>query len=634
MSRRAIAILVASASIQLALTVLPDTMGDLLVYRSWTRALTRDGLVAAYWPAPAPLDSPRFDPPIDYPPLLPYAFWVLGHALQACSPAALHGNDWLLDFLIRLPFVLSNLLLALLVYTEVRRFAPSAANLAIALVALNPALIFDTAYWGQADAPCALFIAVSLVALVRGRPEWAWAALTAAVLTKPLAYPLAPLVAFETVRRFGLGRTLRAGAAALAVGCVAFVPFLQGGHVLDAMGSLVTQVDAMPYISVNAHNLWWLVGLGAPWTNAYARPLGLLSWNTISLVLFGGFYVAVLALLWRSREPRSLYMAAATVSFGFFVLSTHMHENHLFCVLPLLALAGAESKPARMALCILTAAMLTNMALHDPLLTYWARPYTPGPYILLPSRLDLQVELRERLIRLGYPWIVRQMRGETTLAGSLATLVNAQAVVLTFLAWLAFLWKARGFDPTLRASSWWTPRHFWVPAAAFALAIGAPFLDHVFHYESEHYFLLHFEDARIHTVDPARVGIYTFDIDGDRRKVLWVHPPSDVGYSLTLPAGAVLHTALALQPATWTPEKGDGVRFEIRVQDAGQRHTLLSRYLDPKHNPADRRWEPVTVDLSSFAGRPILLTFATTGGPVGNVDFDWAGFGDPTLETR
>jgi len=634
MSRRAIAVLVVSALIQVALATIPDTMGDLLEYRSWTRTLTQEGLIAAYWPPSAAAHSPSFSPPIDYPPLLPYAFWVIGHALQAFSPSAVGENGWLLDFLIRLLFVVSSLLLALLVYVEVRRVAPSAANLALALVALNPALIFDTAYWGQADAPCALFIAASLVALVRGRPEWAFAALAVAALVKPLAYPLAPLIVFETVRRFGMARAFRAGASALAVGVVALVPFLQSGHLPDALRSLVTQVDAMPYISVNAHNLWWLVGLGAPWTSAYARPLGLFSWSAMSLLLFGVLYMAVLVLLWRSREPRSLYAAAATVSFGFFVLSTHMHENHLFAVLPLLVLAGAESRPARTALCVLTVAMLANMVLHDPFLTYWARPYTPGPPILLPSMLDPQPELEERFIGLGYPWLVDQMRGQSTLFGSSATLVNAQAVVIAFLAWLAFLWRARGFDPTLRASSWSTPRYFWGIAAALALATGAPFLDHVFRYESEHHVLLHFENARVHTADPARVGIDTFDIDGDRRDVLFVHPPSDVGYSLTLPAGAVLHTALALRPATWTKDKGDGVRFEIRIEDAGQHHTVLSRYLDPKNNPADRRWEPVRVDLSAFAGRAIVLTFATTGGPAGNINYDWAGFSDPTIEAR
>ncbi len=631
MTRRAAVILVVSALVQVALATIPATMSDLLEYRSWARQLTRVGLAGAYWPVQTTAESGPFTLPIDYPPLLPYVLSAIGRLVHAVSPEALEKNDRLLDFLIRLPLVASSLFLALVVYRETRRTVPGAAPLALALVALNPAIVFDTAYWGQADAPCALLVTASFVALVRGRPEWAWAAIATAALVKPLAYPFLPLVLVETLRRFGPRRALRSAGAAGAVAGAALLPFLWSGHLAVALRTLVTQVDAMPYISVNAHNLWWLVGRGVPWTEAHVRPLGLLSWSTLSLLLFGAFYLFVIVLLLRSREPRGLYVAAATVSFGFFVLSTHMHENHLFYALPLLALAGAESRPARTVLAVLTVTTLANMALHDPLLTDWARPYTPGPHVLLPSGLEPTLELQEQFARLGYPWIVRQLRGESTLVGLVATLVNALVVVLTLGAWLVVLRRARGLDQTLHLWACPLPRWFWLVGAALAVSAGAPFVAHVLRFESQHYFLLHFENARTVTDDPTRVGIHTFDIDGDRRKTLFVHPPSEVRYDLVPPPGAILRTAIA---QAWSTERGDGVQFEIRVEDEGRWRTLLSRRMDPRHEPADRRWEPVTVDLSPFSGRPITLTFATTAGGAGDIDFDWAGFADPSLETR
>ncbi len=484
MSRRATFVLMASAAIQVALATLPDTMGDLLEYRLWTRQLAHHGLAGAYWPPERPVDSPQFVLPIDYPPLLPYVLRVIGGALHAVSPAALETNDRLVDFLIRLPLVASSLLLALLVYLETRRTAPAAAPFALALVALNPAIVFDTAYWGQADAPCALLITASLVALARGRAEWAFVALVAAALVKPFAYPLAPLVLAFTLRRFGLRRTLRASAAAAVAAGAAFLPFLWGGHLAAALKALVTQVDAMPYISVNAHNLWWLVGRGLPWTDAHARALGPLSWNAVSLGLLGVLYLAVLALLVRCREPRSLYLAAATLAFGFFVLSTHMHENHLFYSLPLLALAAAESRLLRILLLLLSFCMLANMVLHDPFLTDWARPHTPGPAILMPAVLEPSLELQQRFARLGYPWIVRQLQGQNTLLGLLATLVNAQAVVLTLVAWLVVVWRARGLDGALRLPARPVPRWSWLVAAAFVVATGVPFVVHVLRFDT------------------------------------------------------------------------------------------------------------------------------------------------------
>jgi hypothetical protein len=230
---------------------------------------------------------------------------------------------------------------------------------------------------------------------------------------------------------------------------------------------------------VNAHNLWWLVGRGLPWTDAHSPALGPISWNAVSLALLGLLYLAVLALVVRCREPRSLYLAAATVAFGFFVLSTHMHENHLFYTLPLLALAAAESRALRVLLLALTVTMLANMILHDPFLTDWARPHTPGPAILAPAVLEPTLELQQRFTRLGYPWIVRQLQGQSTLLGMLATLANAQAVVLALAALLVALWRARGLDAALRLPAWPAPRWSWLAAAAFVVATGVPFVVHL-----------------------------------------------------------------------------------------------------------------------------------------------------------
>ena len=632
MNRKGLAIIVASGLIQAAaIATLPDTRGDLLLYRLWTRTLVQEGLAAAYWPP----KSTRFHPKIDYPPLIPYLLSGVGHGLHAVSPDALERNDRLLDFLIRVPFCAANLLLALLVYSETRRVAPGAANLALGLIALNPAIIFDTAYWGQADAPYALLVAAGLVSLVRGRPEWSWVGIAAAALAKPLGYPFAPLVALETVKRFGPRRALRCAAATVLLVGLLLLPFVWIGRLPEVGRALFAQFDTAAYMSVNAHNLWWLVGRGTPWIDSSARPLGSISWKALGLLLFGAFYVATLVRLWHSSEARSLYVAAASTAFGFFVLSTHLHETHLFCVLPLLALVGVQSKPVKIVLLVLTGTLLANMLLHDPFLCRLARPYVPGPQLLLPPRLVPLQRMTDRYTALGYPWIVDEMRGEASLLGLLATLVNAQVVVLTFVAWLVLVYAGRGFDQGLEAGGARIRRWpFCAAALAFVLGSGVPFVSHALRFPEEHVFLLRFRDAEVRTDVGGRVGISSFAIEGDRRTVLYVNPPSEVRYRLTPPPGAVLRCGIALNPATWGAGKGHGVAFEVRVAEQGVERTLFSRYVDPKRNAADRRWHEVGVDLATFAGREVTLIFATTGGPAGDFDFDAAGFSDPTIASR
>ena len=44
MNRKGLAIILASGLVQVAIATLPDTRGDLLDYRLWTRTLVKEGL--------------------------------------------------------------------------------------------------------------------------------------------------------------------------------------------------------------------------------------------------------------------------------------------------------------------------------------------------------------------------------------------------------------------------------------------------------------------------------------------------------------------------------------------------------------------------------------------------------------
>ena len=287
----------------------------------------------------------------------------------------------------------------------------------------------------------------------------------------------------------------------------------------------------------------------------------------------------------------------------------------------------------RLFLAAASLASLANMLLHDPYLTHLFRPFVPGPHLRLPQQLGLHAGLAQHLASEGYPWVVEEIRGETSLLGLLATLVNAQAHVLLLVAWV--LWVRRGFDAqSLAHARWPTPRRGSVILIVFLLATGVPFLRRALAYGREHAVLVRFGEAEVRADGEDRVGIRSWEIEGERRYVLFVHPPSEVRYRLIPPPGGRLFFGLAVDPAAWSPNRGDGVRFEIRFEAGGRSRTLFSREIDPKHEPGDRRWHDAVVDLSEEAGREVTLVFATTGGARSNIDYDWAGFSDPTLRGR
>lgn len=471
-------VLALSALLQLTVTALPDTMGDILNYRLWASELAQHGLAEAYWPSrPLEMSAERLDAPIDYPPIVPYLLLVIGKAGAVFSLSDAH-----LDTLIRVPFVLANLALGVLLFVDARRGATTAsATLAATLYLLNPGILFNTAYWGQADSLVALFLVASVVALGRGRPEWAWACFALAALTKPLAYPLAPLLLLATVKSFGWARLVRCAAAFAACGLVVVLPFAWSGHLGLLLRSLFVQLDAMPYASVNAHNLWWLVERGTPWLDAREKVFGLATLGGIGVALVSVFLLVTLGLVWRSRDERATRLGFASTAFGFFMLATHLHENHSFAVLPLLLLVGVEDPRGRRFFLLVSGVLFANMLLHDPYLTHVLRPWVPGPTLLLPQVRGLDPGFFDYFLAQGYPHLVDQIRGETSLLGVLLTVLNAQLATLTFAWWLFTFYARPSFDDALSEPERPLPRRLVLPAVLlFVGATSALFLARAF----------------------------------------------------------------------------------------------------------------------------------------------------------
>ena len=120
-----------------------------------------------------------------------------------------------------------------------------------------------------------------------------------------------------------------------------------------------------------------------------------------------------------------------------------------------------------------------------------------------------------------------------------------------------------------------------------------------------------------------------------RREWLYLHPPSSVAVDVALPAGRQIwfQAALALDPAVWSAAVGDGVRFLATVSPAalggGPPTVVLDRSLNPRANAEDRKFVPVAVDLSRWAGQTVRLTLSTE--PRDDLSFDWGGWADPVI---
>ena len=137
-------------------------------------------------------------------------------------------------------------------------------------------------------------------------------------------------------------------------------------------------------------------------------------------------------------------------------------------------------------------------------------------------------------------------------------------------------------------------------------------------------------DADIQTLSPDYVKNDYFAIDGLRKRAIFAHPDSRIGYSIDIKNDSLLAFYLGTSPESWTKE-GDGVTFAVNILSEQGTDQIFSTYIDPKNKSEDQRWHLHAIDLSPYAGQMITIIFETGAGPEGDYRYDWAGWGEPRL---
>ena len=133
--------------------------------------------------------------------------------------------------------------------------------------------------------------------------------------------------------------------------------------------------------------------------------------------------------------------------------------------------------------------------------------------------------------------------------------------------------------------------------------------------------------ARIEPGKEAFVRRMDSVVNGLGKAALLEHPPyARLPYRIDVPEGPdeKLKLSYTIDPAMWQGP-GDGVNFRLEVQGtSGSIEKVFESYIDPKHNPGERRWMNATVDLTKYQGQKIKLLLSTDGGPNGDTAGDWA----------
>jgi Gpi18-like mannosyltransferase len=287
----------------------------------------------------------------NYPPFNVYIFWAFGSLANAVSTLGINAVN-----LVKLAPTLFDLSTAALIYVYLRKqltFKQSIVG--IALYAFNPAVIYNTAVWGQWDAIYTFFLVLSLMLALKSKPKLSAVAFAFGLLTKPQGIALAPLVVYLIYRKNGLKNLLSSIAVFAATIFAVIFPFEWSNPVTFLTTNYFGALNSFQYTTVNAFNLWALNGL---W-------VGDDKFFIVGWAMFGTFSVFTIYWLHKRFHVSSELLAvfcAFMLFFAFFMLPTRIHERYLFPAISMLALMFPLIKVARPFYVVLTGTLLVNQA--------------------------------------------------------------------------------------------------------------------------------------------------------------------------------------------------------------------------------------------------------------------------------
>lgn len=345
-------ILLIGLAVRLILVGNPGFIADISFWKSWGLAAIDHGIV---WTT--------HNTNINYPPSFIYVLWFMGKLYSLFADphnfnTFWRENNFLFLLVSKSVAIVSDIAVACLIYwffsqkeklqklgavfTDHKSKLQSKEHgmfgdiplLLASVFFLNPVVILDSALWGQVESYGMLFTLLAIILLFYKKPLLATAIFTVGCLMKLQNIIYIPLYFLFIIRYFDVKTALRS--VAVAVGTFFFInlPFIIANDMNQVLSLLTVNSDYFPWLSLNAHNLWWIVaGTKGMTTTDRITALGILNAKTVGLVIFASSYLLSVILLYLRPTPRNLLLALTVGIFAFFLFTTQSHERYSYPVL-------------------------------------------------------------------------------------------------------------------------------------------------------------------------------------------------------------------------------------------------------------------------------------------------------------
>lgn len=348
---------------------------DIWHFKEWSRAAYLNGFTYFYstvWS--------------DYPPFYIYILWLVGAVYKLFFSISFDMNAPVFAILLKIPANIMDLTTAFLIFSIVKKYKGfRVAFPTMLFYAFNPAIVYNSAIWGQVDSVFTLFILLALMFLTSERPELAGASMAVAILTKPQSLLLLPLFAILVVKNHKLLKLTKTFVISSVIFIALALPFYFKSSLLLLIKAYGSAYNEYSFTSLNAFNLWAFSGFMKPDGTVFF----FLSYRVWSYILLGLLFIYVAYKTVKNGDNMSVYFASALMFFGFFMLFTRIHERYLFPMFAPLAVIMTLDRRLILIFWIMTNTFLFNLY-YVLQFSYVNLPVPdPNTYILLTTGINL-----------------------------------------------------------------------------------------------------------------------------------------------------------------------------------------------------------------------------------------------------
>ena len=110
--------------------------------------------------------------------------------------------------------------------------------------------------------------------------------------------------------------------------------------------------------------------------------------------------------------------------------------------------------------------------------------------------------------------------------------------------------------------------------------------------------------------DGSPFAVADVTLAGETKRAIAAPSNGRITFHVRVPDDGWLRLALGMKPESWDKE-GNGVYFFAGVSDGRAFEQLFEQTVNPFANASERRWIPVMVDLSAYAGEEMDIVLNT-----------------------